>query len=307
MLHRPAERISAIEAILQDAEALLDVRLTLHDLSGVFVDAEGGPLLDRVRGSHRRYATCGYGHGRRCVEHCYAAVGKRAAASEGAFVHRCWKGIVELAQPLHRGGVHVGTLFAGQWRPTRLRLPGGLDRRAAGAIRALPVADEARLERLGALLGAVADGLLARVERLRRLDGPAPSRPQAIRRFLELHAAEGVRLADLADALHLSPSRTSHLVRELTGRTFQDLLVGERLRRGRALLRSTDLPVGRVARLVGLDNACYFSRLFRARTGATPTAYRRQGPTGRGDREPVIPRHRPRPGPSESRLAAGDH
>ncbi|HAU38827.1 MAG TPA: AraC family transcriptional regulator, partial [Phycisphaerales bacterium] len=98
---------------------------------------------------------------------------------------------------------------------------------------------------------------------------------EAIRRFLELHAPRVIGLADLARVLHLSPSRASHLVRELTGSTFQDLLVAERLRKAQALLRSTDLTVAEVGRLVGIDNECYFSRLFRARLGVPPSAYRR--------------------------------
>jgi AraC-like DNA-binding protein len=140
---------------------------------------------------------------------------------------------------------------------------------------------------MGRVLDAIGAGLLAKAALLRGRDGELWSRRAEILRFVEVHAAEPIGLRDLADVLHLSPSRTSHLVREVTGRSYRQLVLAQRLDKAKGLLRSSDLPISQVARLVGIDNECYFSRLFRRRTGRTPTAYRRFGPPPK--RRPDIP------------------
>lgn len=293
VLHPPARRVSGIEETIQNGEQLLALRMTLHDLSGVFVDREGKALLDRRRGSHRRYRTCAIGYSRRCLDHCYQRVNRRCAQERGAFLHRCWKGFAELVLPIRREGVHLATLFAGQWRVAGWEIHAPLAPGCNEQIDRLGLVEPESLGPLASVLETFAAGLLADVDRIRGQSGPAISRREAIYRFIELHAAEPIGLGDLAGVLHLSPSRTSHLVKQLTGSTFQDLLVSERIRKAQALLRSTDLTVGQIGRLVGIENDGYFSRLFKARVGAAPSRYRRQGPTSK-DRPDIArgPRNR---------------
>jgi AraC-like DNA-binding protein len=49
-----------------------------------------------------------------------------------------------------------------------------------------------------------------------------------------------------------------------------------RVERIKTLLRETELPVARVAREVGFDDAAYFSRFFSARAGCSPREFRKQ-------------------------------
>ncbi len=279
VLHPTPDRSSAVETALQEAEQMMAVRFTLHDLSSVFVDAEGRSLLGRWRGSHRRHRCCAAGYSKRCLSHCYRMVNRKAAERRQPFPHQCWKGIVEIALPLRREGVHVGTLFAGQWRANHDVAEGvGVDGFVRDEIRRLPCVDGMDLHRLATVLETWTAGLLEQAAGLRWTDGAMTSRREAVYRYLDLHAAEPVGLPDLARFINLSTSRTSHLVRELTGSNFQTLRIKERLRKATALLRSTDLTIAEIGRLVGIDDAGYFSRLFRSRQGMTPGEYRKRGP-----------------------------
>jgi AraC family transcriptional regulator, arabinose operon regulatory protein len=78
----------------------------------------------------------------------------------------------------------------------------------------------------------------------------------------------------LAEEVALSPSRFAHLFAEQVGQSPMRALREARLRHAARLLEGTDLPVERVASASGFASAFHFSRVFRARYGTPPGAYR---------------------------------
>ncbi len=97
-----------------------------------------------------------------------------------------------------------------------------------------------------------------------------------INEFVERHLDEDLSVEDLATELSLSPSRTIHVLKQVTGQTFSHVLRRARLRHAAHLLTSTDLPIGEVAWRCGLADQSYFSRLFKSEFATTPRAYRNQ-------------------------------
>ena len=63
-------------------------------------------------------------------------------------------------------------------------------------------------------------------------------------------------------------------VREVMGMSPNDYLRKCRMERAAELLRSTDAPVSEVCAQVGMPDAQYFSRVFKAYFGASPSVYR---------------------------------
>src|SRR5690606_18963733 len=102
----------------------------------------------------------------------------------------------------------------------------------------------------------------------------------AVRDSIEEDPSLDVHVPDFAARSGVSASTFSRLFQELTGTTPVDFTRRQRIRRARRLLRSTDLPVSRVAELVGYADPLYFSRVFRAVSGASPTAYRARAARG---------------------------
>ncbi|NEG55040.1 helix-turn-helix domain-containing protein [Bifidobacterium platyrrhinorum] len=86
---------------------------------------------------------------------------------------------------------------------------------------------------------------------------------------------DDVNLPDAAAAASMSVSTFSRFFKRVAGIGFADFV--RRLRIGRAcrLLTCTDMPVSKIQRMSGYDNASNFNRRFRAETGMTPSAYRR--------------------------------
>ena len=78
----------------------------------------------------------------------------------------------------------------------------------------------------------------------------------------------------MARAVRVTPGHLTTVVRRRTGRTVQEWIIERRMAEARSLLADTDLPVGEVARRVGMPDPGYFSRLFRRTHGASPREWR---------------------------------
>lgn len=93
-----------------------------------------------------------------------------------------------------------------------------------------------------------------------------------------LEAATNSRIVTLSSyftgRLHLSPSYFSELLKKETGKTAQDFLHNELIRKGKTLLLKSNAGVSEIAYLPGFENPPYFTRLFKIKTGMTPSEFR---------------------------------
>ncbi len=266
---------SPIEMTLRDADRILGLNITLHDLSGVFNVCDGGTLLDPSRQSHRRFTVCRIDFCEACLRHCRDQIRLRCLCERQPFVNHCWKGVTEIVVPLIKDDVLLAILFAGTWKGEEPASGTVLPAQWRAAYDQLPPLDAAHAESLGRLLQTLGTGLVQRIEQAVLAD-ISDTRQVQIMRFLHYHIHRKIAVADLAAAIHLSPSRTSHLVTELFGASFQELVIRQRMQRAMHFLRATDLPVAAVGRRVGIDNEYYFNRLFKRMYGQPPARYRRQ-------------------------------
>jgi len=83
-------------------------------------------------------------------------------------------------------------------------------------------------------------------------------------------------LRDVAHAVGMTPGHLTTVVRRRTGRTVQAWITERRMVEARRLLADTDLPVGEIARRVGVPDPGYFTRLFRRNHGLSPRQWRDQ-------------------------------
>ena len=64
--------------------------------------------------------------------------------------------------------------------------------------------------------------------------------------------------------------------RRLVGHGVHEEIIRVRMQRAQKLLAESDLPIRVVAKRTGFEHQEYMGRLFRARLGTTPKAYREQ-------------------------------
>ncbi|ANP51171.1 AraC family transcriptional regulator of arabinose operon [Streptomyces griseochromogenes] len=166
-----------------------------------------------------------------------------------------------------RGRVEAafGRMLAGARRPAR-GTPSGAD---PVAVAQDTLARELALCALEEVVLLAASGAGA--------TAPEPDDDARVRRAEELIAADPGAphtVRSLAESVALSPSRFAHLFALRTGRPPMRALREARLWHAARLLEVTDLTVERVAAASGFPSPFHFSRLFRARYGVPPGAYR---------------------------------
>ena len=116
----------------------------------------------------------------------------------------------------------------------------------------------------GSQVGATATADTARREQIR----PVLS-------YVEEHCRERITLDDVAEVVHLSPSRIRHVFRDVSGVGFKEYATRVRLAEAKRVLLSTDLSVAEVAHSVGYTNVHQFYTVFHRYCSMQPAEYRR--------------------------------
>ncbi len=118
--------------------------------------------------------------------------------------------------------------------------------------------------------------LLARIQRLfDQQTQKIVTRKQVViyKRFKELvdvHFAEALSAGAYAEKLHVTQHHLNHVVKGVTGKTASEVIRARTMLEAKRLLTFTDQAVSEVAAGLGLFDASYFARIFKAETGVSP-------------------------------------
>ena len=83
-------------------------------------------------------------------------------------------------------------------------------------------------------------------------------------------------LGEIAEVFHYSESHLSTCIRQMTGRTYTEMVRSLKMRDAVDYLLRTDKPVEEISLLVGYRTPDTFSRAFRQTWGVSPSQYRRE-------------------------------
>ncbi len=89
--------------------------------------------------------------------------------------------------------------------------------------------------------------------------------------FIEANYALQISNQDLADLVHLSKDRFEHFFRENFAITPLQYIQNYRMKMAKKLIKEGNVPVYKVAQMVGFTDYNYFGRTFRNHFGCTPT------------------------------------
>ncbi|MCL2834182.1 MAG: response regulator [Treponema sp.] len=96
----------------------------------------------------------------------------------------------------------------------------------------------------------------------------------AAREYIARHMSERVTVQDIAAEAGISEGYFSHLFKKETGYNVVDYINRQKIEKAASLLENPRVKVADAAAQVGIDNANYFSVIFRKVTGLSPQEYR---------------------------------
>tara|TARA_B100001564_G_scaffold188757_2_gene158458 strand:- start:4449 stop:8585 length:4137 start_codon:yes stop_codon:yes gene_type:complete len=85
---------------------------------------------------------------------------------------------------------------------------------------------------------------------------------------------EDLCVQDIADELALSRSKLYRKIKELTGKSANEMIRNMRLEKSKELLEVTEMTIGEICYKVGFSSPSYFTKRFKEHTGLIPKEYR---------------------------------
>lgn len=277
--------------VLFDHERLLKLLSSLYTLTGIranILNTEGrdiclssdhAPFCEGVSSAAGGYA--------RCVACDMQAVKACDASGKDRYSYRCHAGICETILPIRTGaGVPpLAYLIFGQFLDDS-----PMEQQWEATMRALNWMSPQDVETLRPLffslrqyssveLDAYADILEALTAHIRRKEMILTvelTDLQKLDLYLNQHYTEKLSLASISTQLNIGRTRLCMLARELSGgKTLSSLITQKRIDAAKTLLQQSDQPISEIAEAVGIGDYNYFSKVFRAVAGTTPSAYRK--------------------------------
>jgi len=140
------------------------------------------------------------------------------------------------------------------------------------------VAEITSHEALAAWLREMLEGVMDAIERSRRQD-PGFLLFEALD-YMRRHCCEDLSRDEVAEAVHISPSHFSALMKRESGATFTDHLNRMRIDRAAEMLARTDREIAVIALECGFRDQSYFTKVFKRYRNTTPLRYRREATGG---------------------------
>lgn len=264
-------------------EELAGVRVTVHDWEGTLY-----PFLRPERFLHASphcQAVKAANFYMDCIRFDMDRVRREILNFPDGRVQMCHAGLVECVVPVLGEKGLRWTFFAGVMQPAGDLELDGVDPQQTGArtvwikrgLNAQTVKNDRAMRILEGLRQLAARLRCWLIDAEQGIGANLPAdRWRVIQWFVAHRYTQSARVEELAELMGVTETRCRHLVREVTGKGFLELLTNARISAAAVLLKNTDLSIIGVAERSGWADLSRFYRVFRREMGVTPHQYRKQ-------------------------------
>ncbi len=221
---------------------------------------------------------------KKCVEFDLRNMKHFFSCGKKELVKICHAGALEFTVPVFSGNRLCGAVFLGPFRPAKNGKMTGVIKQeseveisaeAKHVFSALPEIENSKLEDMLKMTRLLAEKLGRTITSVNRDYILGQGYADKIPYFMSREFKNRISIANLAEFLSLSVSRTSRLVKSHTGKTFPELLSEKRVEHARALLENSFFNMETISRQCGFSEPAYFFRTFKRLQKITPLEYRR--------------------------------
>lgn len=99
---------------------------------------------------------------------------------------------------------------------------------------------------------------------------------QQVDQYIEHNFNKKISLDDIAEELHINRSYLSRLYKNKTGVNLFDAILYRRVEAAKEYLLQTDMKTYEISEAIGVEDAGYFSKMFKKIAGVSPKEFRKQ-------------------------------
>ncbi|MBW9324014.1 helix-turn-helix domain-containing protein [Enterococcus casseliflavus] len=122
--------------------------------------------------------------------------------------------------------------------------------------------------------------VLRQTSSMKREDISERSNILSILKYIEEHA-DDCSLKHLAELFNYHPNYVSKLLKNQTGKSYQELIVSQKMKKAKYLLLHTDESIQEISLAIGYHNLSFFYKKFHQETGTTPYQFRKDNQMNR--------------------------
>lgn len=217
---------------------------------------------------------------KKCLE-CDKGGFKGCSATKKPYLYHCHMGLVEITAPIMFGDTLIGYIIIGQFadQPNKLEIKKAVVETAKKYnfnadnlltyINDIPCPGDAYINALSQLVEMCAGYIWLK----NALNLSESNLAAEIRLYIVNHLCDDLSIGTLCNKYGLSQTSLYQLFKKNFGESVVQIIRAERINKAKELLKEEKAAISDVAVRVGIPDANYFTRTFKAVTGTTPKEY----------------------------------
>ncbi|MCL2878699.1 MAG: PocR ligand-binding domain-containing protein [Treponema sp.] len=263
--------------LMKSFHTLINARIGFYDLNGkeiVCYPTVGAKYCDTIWAYKSGLAAC-----KRCDEYAF----QQAAKRKTPYIYQCHAGLTEIAAPVITSeNIQIGYVMIGQARPPGDKSEAmwkNLGKKASYPVTdtlkylysELPVLDRKRAEACTVILQALATN--AWYDNYYRFQKEPLS--SKVSHYIIQNLDREISVNDIAREFKIGKTTLCKSVKRDLQITVNGLIRAERIKKAKELLLSAELPIYLIAEDIGIPDYNYFTKVFKAEIGVTPSVFRK--------------------------------
>lgn len=267
-----------IVSVLYELYKITGFRMSLHDTNFVEIAAypeNTMPICARIHSSAEEYEKC---------KNCDTIAFKTVLKTKEPLIYKCRFGLTEAVSPLYNFGILTGFLMMGQIADTET----DIEETLSGLMR-IGIGENEAEKLVSSMHTASANMIRSYVKIMticaqyltlsNALPGAKPSVAESAKRFIHENLEKRLTIKDICESVRCSKTTLISAFKREFKTTVNQAIIDAKLTEAKRLLTSSDLSISAISALTGFYDQSYFSKVFSAEMGITPSEYRRKNNT----------------------------